>query len=163
MHSAFRHLRFGVKRIEPPTQRFSRAVQRALADELASAMGAGWRLTSRSHSRGVAAVALANPPITRLGIDVEYADPARPWREIAAMFLPEAAAAGLDPPKICRLWTFGEAHLKAFGTQPSADLLLKIAREPIDGDEPFAFTARRWWWTEQVGEFWLSLVWEEEI
>jgi hypothetical protein len=107
---------------------------------------------------------VANPPLARLGIDVEYADPGRPWRDIAAFYLPGAVAAGFGPGEACRLWTFGEAHFKAFGQAPSADLLVRIAGTSLADDEPVSFQSRRWWWSEEVGEgFVLSLVWEEAL
>jgi hypothetical protein len=164
MHGEFRQLRYGLKRLEPATARHARVAQRAAADQLAAKMGTGWQLMSRSHSRGLAAVAVANAPLVRLGIDIEYADPTRPWRDIAEVYLPGAAAARLGPADVCRLWTFGEAYFKAFGENPDADQLLKIARTPLDDDEPFAFRSRRWWWSEDAGDgFVLSLVWEEAL
>lgn len=164
MHSEFRHLRFGLKRLDPVGARHSRMAQRAAAGELEDKLGADWRLGSRSHARGVIAVAVANPPVARLGIDVELADPRRPWREIASVYLAEAETAGLGTEDFCRLWTFGEAYFKAFGEVPSAGLLVKVARAPLPDDEPFGFASRRWWWSEAVGDgFMLSLVWEEAL
>jgi phosphopantetheinyl transferase len=164
MHGEFRHLRYGLKPLEPPTARHPRAAQRAAADAAAQKLGPGWRLGSRSHSRGLAAVAVGNAPLVRLGIDVEFADPARPWREIVDFYLPGATPAHLEPPQACRLWTFGEAYFKAFGETPSADLLLRISQVPPFEDEPVTFQSRCWWWSEDVNEgFVLSLVWEEAI
>lgn len=162
MHGEFRQLRYGLKRLEPVTGRHPRTFQRAAAVALEHTLGTGWRLASRSHSRGLTAVAVANAPLVRLGIDVEYADPGRPWREIAEFYLPGAETAHLGPTEACRLWTFGEAYFKAFGLAPSADLLLQIAQAPLDEDEPFTFRSRHWWWSEDAGDgFVLSLVWEE--
>jgi hypothetical protein len=163
MHAGFRHLRYGLKRLEPADRRHSRPAQRAAAMELEAALGPDWTLRSRSHSRGMVACAAGNPPLTRLGIDIELANPARPWREIAAIYLPDAEAAALDTAAFCRLWTFGEAHFKAFGAVPSAELLTRCARLPPPDDEPIALSARRWWWSEPVDTFWLSLVWEEAL
>ena len=164
MHGGFRQLRFGVKRLAPATARYPRAAQRAAAEEIVSKLGEGWLLTSRSHARGLAAVAVANTPVTRLGVDIEYADPARPWRDIAAFYLPGVTHAGLGPVEACRAWTFGEACFKAFGEPPASELLARIARAPPHDDEPIAFQSRRWWWSEDAGEdFVLSLVWEEAI
>jgi hypothetical protein len=164
MHGEFRQLRYGLKRLAPVTARHPRADQRNAASELGAKLGTGWALTSRSHSRGLAAVAVGNAPLLRLGIDVEYAGPERPWRDIAEAYLPKDTAAALGPVEACRLWTFGEAHFKAFSAIPSADLLMRIAQAPLDDDEPLAFQSRRWWWSEDAGDgFVLSLVWEEAL
>ena len=143
MHGAFRQLRYGLKRLEPATFRHARAAQRVATDEIAAKLGSGWSLTSRSHSRGLVAVAVGNPPLLRLGIDIEYADPGRPWRDITALYMPGAAPGGLGPMEGCRLWTFGEAYFKAFAQTPAADLLLRAARAPVHEDEPIAFQSRR--------------------
>ena len=165
MHSGFRHLRYTVQWIEPVTARHSRAAQRALADKMTAKMGPDWRLWSRSHSRGTVAIAAGNSPLTQLGVDVEYADPRRPWREIAAAYLPEFhSRLGVDISALCRLWTFGEAYLKAFGSVPEPDLLRRVLHAPLPEDEPVAFADRRYWYSEILpDDFWLTLVWEEEI
>ena len=117
-------------------------------------------ILSHSHSRGIIAVASASQPVTRLGVDVELIDPARPWREIAAVYMPAAAGASLGNSDFCRLWTFGEAHFKAFGETPSPDLLVGIARLPAS-DEAVEFRPGRFWRSEKLKEgFWLSVVWE---
>jgi phosphopantetheinyl transferase len=165
MHNGFRHLRYMVQWIEPTTVRHPKASQRAVADQITRKAGPDWRLWSRSHSRGTIAVAAGNPPLTRLGIDVEYADPRRPWRDIAAAYLPDLGPdEDLDPQAVCRAWTFGEAHFKAFGSPPAPAILTNVIRAPEPGDEPVAFGARRYWYSERLPEdFWLTLVWEEEI
>ena len=167
MHQPFRHLRYMVRWLEPVSARHPRATQRALADHLRQRLEADgdWRLHSRSHSRGTVAVAGGNPPLTRLGVDVEYADPRRPWRDIASLWLPAFAdTRGLGPPEFCRGWTFGEAHLKAFGAVPAPETLIAALRAPHSDDEPVRFGARRYWYSEPLpGDFWLTLVWEEEI
>jgi phosphopantetheinyl transferase len=168
VHDGFRHLRFGVNWLEPRTARHAKASQRAHVAQLKQKLGSGWRLASHSHSRGTVAAAVANAPITRLGFDVEYADPARPWREIAAVYLPVAADVDLGSSGFCRLWTFGEAYFKAFGEPPDGQLLLRVARipdiAPDENDEPTAFAARRYFYSERLcDDFWLTLVWEEAI
>ena len=165
MHSGFRHLRYTVQWLHPVTARHPRAAQRAMADDLARKSGSDWGLWSRSHSRGTIAVAVGNPPLTRLGVDVEYADPNRPWREIAAAYLPEVhATLGADASTLCRLWTFGEAHLKAFGSTAQPEVLLRTIETLPSEDEPIAFAPRCYWYSEALpDDFWLTLVWEEEI
>lgn len=151
--------------VEPLTARHPRTVQRAAADALAGKAGPGWALRSRSHSRGTVAVAMGNAPLTRLGVDVEYADPRRPWRDIGAAWLPEVRDdPAIDAATVCRLWTFGEAYFKAFGSAPAPGLLRSVRRAPAPDDEPVAFAARRYWYSEALPEsFWLTLVWEEEV
>jgi phosphopantetheinyl transferase len=165
MHNGFRHLRYAVQWIEPVVARHPKATQRAAADEIARKIGADWRLWSRSHSRGTVVAAAGNPPLTRLGVDVEYADPRRPWRNIAAIYLPEyRSESQIDVSTLCRLWTFGEAHFKAFGSVPDAELLRRIMQAPPPEDEPVMFGPRRYWYSEPLPDnFWLTLVWEEEI
>ncbi len=162
VHDWFRHLRYHVRWLEPATHRHSRGSQRQAVDAMEAQLDGQWALKSRSHSRGTIAVAAANHPITRIGIDVEYADPARPWREIAAIFMPATAHTSSDTGQLCRVWTFGEAYRKAFGEVPSPDLLQRIAAMPPPDDEPIAISARRFWYSEPLRDgFWLSLVWEE--
>jgi phosphopantetheinyl transferase len=163
MHTGFRHLRYMVQWIEPPAARHSRADQRTVADQMIRKIGPDWRLWSRSHSRGTIAVAAGNAPLSRLGVDVEYTDPRRPWRDIATAYVPNLGQE-LDPSTACRAWTFGEAYFKAFGANPAADILTNVIRAPTPDDEPVAFGARRYWYSECLpDDFWLTLVWEEEI
>jgi phosphopantetheinyl transferase len=165
MHNGFRHLRYAVQWIEPVAARHPKPAQRAVAAEITRKIGPDWRLWSRSHSRGTVAVAAGNSPLTRLGVDVEYVDPKRPWRDIAAAYLPDFGSESLaDASTLCRLWTFGEAHLKAFGSVPTADILTNVMRTAAPDDEPIRFGARRYWYSEALpDDFWLTLVWEEEI
>ena len=100
-----------IRRLAPVTARHAREDQRRIARE--SRQTVSGSLLSHSHSRGMIAVASASPPVVRLGIDVELADPARPWRQIAVMYMPAAAGAALGDSDFCRLWTFGEAHVVA--------------------------------------------------
>lgn len=139
--------------------RHKREDQRRIAWEIRQAAPAG-SVLSHTHSRGVIAVASAAAPVMKLGVDAEYIDPARPWREIAAVFMPAAAGAALDAGDFCRLWTFGEAHFKAFGETPSPDLLVDVARLG-DSDDTREFHPHRFWRNERLAEgFWLSVVWE---
>jgi hypothetical protein len=164
MHDWFRHLRYHVRWLEPATLRHSGALQRQTATAMEAALDGSWALTSRSHSRGTIAVAAANSPITRLGVDVEYADPARPWRDIVAVFMSATAHIPEDASSLCRVWTFGEAYRKAFDEIPAPELLARIAATPPPDDEPIAISARRYWYSEPLRDnFWLSLVWEEAL
>lgn len=74
-----------------PSGRRSKAEQRALAAN-ADARLAPYcpAIRSRTHSRGVAVAAVATGEVERLGVDTEYADPGRPWFEIAKHYLGEA-------------------------------------------------------------------------
>jgi 4'-phosphopantetheinyl transferase len=147
-----------IRRLAPVTARHARDDQRRVARE--SRQTASGSLLSHSHSRGIIAVASASLPVVRMGIDVELADPARPWRQIAAMYMPTAAGAALGDNDFCRLWTFGEAHFKAFGKTPSPDLLMHVARLPAS-DDAQEFAPGRFWRSEKLAEgFWLSVVWE---
>ncbi|MDP3735780.1 MAG: hypothetical protein Q8R02_00230 [Hyphomonadaceae bacterium] len=149
-------------KLAPVTTRHRREDQRRVAREIRQAAPAG-SILSHSHSRGIIAVASASLPVVKLGIDVEFIDPARPWREIAAVFMPAAAGTSLGDSDFCRLWTFGEAHFKAFGETPSPDMLVEVARLPID-DEAREFQPRRFWRSEKLAEgFWLSVVWERGV
>ncbi|MBI1359101.1 MAG: hypothetical protein GC155_02330 [Alphaproteobacteria bacterium] len=165
MHQEFRQLRYVVRWLTPPVARHPRAAQRALAADMRASLGAGWGLLSHSHSRGAVAVAAGNPPLTRLGVDLEYIDPKRPWRDIAAIYVPNGATAGeADASAVCRAWTFGEAYFKAFGAAPGPDILSRVFEAPPQDDEPACFASRRYWYSERLpDDFWLSLVWEEEI
>jgi hypothetical protein len=153
-----RDIHVDIRRLTPVVARHSRAEQRRVAREARQA--APGSILSHSHSRGIIAVASASAPVTKLGVDVELIDPTRPWREIAAIYMPAAAGASLRTSDFCRLWTFGEAHFKAFGETPSPDLLVDVARLPVSG-EVLEFGPNRFWRSEKLDEvFWLSVVWE---
>lgn len=104
-------------------QRRPKSLQRQLAAGPETAararlldLGADTVALNRSHSRGVAAVAVS-ASTGRLGVDVEYADPSRPWGKILAQF------AGQDPGEVtpaaaAAAWTFIEAWYKAFQAWP---------------------------------------------
>lgn len=153
-----RDIHVDIRRLAPVTARHRREHQRSVAREIRQA--AAESILSHSHSRGIIAVASASPPVAKLGVDVEYIDSSRPWREIAAIYMPAAAGTSLDDSDFCQLWTFGEAHFKAFGETPSPGLLVQIARLPMSGDA-VEFQPRRHWRSEKLEEgFWLSVVWE---
>jgi hypothetical protein len=145
-----------IERLDPVTKRHLRAEQRRVASGITPPPGAG--LTSRSHSRGIVAVAAAQPPVTRLGVDVEYTDPARPWADIVAAYAPETAKAPLGIEDCCRLWTFGEAYFKAFGAVPDPALLMRVARSKPTA--PGSLDGMNWQSARLAEGFWLSLVWQ---
>ncbi len=157
-----RQLRYGVRWLEPVHNRHALAQQRAEAEALTDRLGPGWTLSSRTHSRGTIAVLVANPPILRVGIDAEYADPTRPWAQIIARYMDPEIAERLDLDTLCRLWTFGEAHYKAYGHNPPPDVLAEAAAAAPSADEPTEFRASRFWFSEKLrDDFWLTLVWQE--
>ncbi len=134
-----------------PPKALESAAARALQDELDPAA----TLFSRSHGRGLIAAAVAAPPVTRLGIDVEWIDPRRPMAEIAEHYL--GAPEAITPEQFFRGWTFGEAWFKAFGDDPDPDLI-RIAGGNTS-PEPIAVGEA--WLLQTLPEpgFVLSLVW----
>ncbi|MBX3479412.1 MAG: hypothetical protein KF842_03360 [Caulobacter sp.] len=139
-----------------PGQRPAKAMESAAARALQAELDPAATLFSRSHGRGLVAAATARPPVTRLGVDIEWIDPGRRMAEIAEHFL-GVPAPDLTPEQFFRGWTFGEAWFKAFGADPSPDLI-RIAganrsTEPVAVGEA--------WLLQTLPEpgFVLSLVW----
>lgn len=138
------------------TQRHPRSDQRRVANALQA--GVPDARVSRSHSRGLVVVASAGSPITRLGVDVEFLDAARPWPEIGSLLVPASLGIDLNPEDSCRLWTFGEAYFKAFGQLPAPKLFL-LAAKSADGRHG----GDLYWRSERLpDDFWLTLVWENK-
>ncbi|NBB14687.1 hypothetical protein GVN21_04835 [Caulobacter sp. SLTY] len=138
-----------------PGQRPPKAVESAACRALQAELDPAAPLFSRSHGRGLIAAAVARPPVTRLGIDIEWIDPRRRMADIAAHYLGEAAEP--TPEQFFRGWTFGEAWFKAFGVDPTPDLILiageNVSAEPVQIGEA--------WLLQDLSEpgFALSLVW----
>lgn len=137
------------------THRHSRAVQRALAAraEAAARDNLGLRdggalAMNRSHSRGLAAVAL-RPGAGVLGVDVEFADPSRPWSAILDRFMGRAPR-GLPPSVGAAAWTFIEAWYKAFQDWPPGahvETALNAAASGAGGPFMMGYgAAGGWWW-----------------
>lgn len=140
------------------------ARQRALAD-LAEAsardgLGSPALSWSRSHSRGLGA-AVVSSAVSKLGLDLELADPARPWREVLD-YLHEDLCGDVAPtPQLgCSVWTLHEAWYKAFGAFAGAEILSQWLRAPPPLKETVALTADIHAWRARLDEFEICLVWE---
>ncbi|MCE3289409.1 MAG: hypothetical protein K0R83_1421 [Caulobacter sp.] len=136
-------------------QRPPKALESAAARALQAELDPAATLFSRSHGRGLVAAAVAAPPVTHLGVDIEWIDPRRRMAEIAEHYL--GAAQAVTPEQFFRGWTFGEAWFKAFGHDPAPDLIRiaggNIAVEPIRVGEAWLLQS-----LPRQG-FVLSLVW----
>lgn len=146
----------------PAETRIDRQAQsltaRALQARLTGALGEPVA-SSRSHSRNMAAAAIASAPVDRLGVDVERIDPARRTDEIASLYLGEAVT-GLPLGVFFRGWTFGEAHFKALGRNPSPALLRRVLNSRAEPETVWEVEPGLWTLHARVGaEFVLSLVW----
>ena len=141
------------------THRHSRAVQRALAAGAEAAAIA--RLgpppagaVNRSHSRGLAAVAAQRSP-GPLGVDIEYADPSRPWSAILGRFLGREAGP-VEPAAGAAVWTFIEAWYKATQDWPpprlTAMALEAQSRTAVEGLEMAGPAGALWWRTGMAAE-----------
>ena len=138
-----------------PGQRPPKALESAAARALQAELDPVAPLFSRSHSRGLVAAVVAGPPVTRLGIDVEWIDPRRRMAQIAEHYL--GAPEPVTPEQFFRGWTFGEAWFKAFGRDPEPDLIRiaggNLSAEPLPVGEA--------WLLQTLPEpgFVMSLVW----
>lgn len=106
-----------------PTARHPRAQQslaaaRLLAD-LRARTGLDCGPSSKSHSRAISAAAIAASG--QIGVDVEFACPARNLEGISQFLLGSTPLP--SPCDIYRLWTFREAYFKAFGAPPSPAMM----------------------------------------
>ena len=141
------------------THRHSRAVQRTLAARAGEAALARLGVATagamnRSHSRGMAGVAVQLAP-GLLGVDVEFADPSRPWSDILGRFLgrepgPVDAGAGATA------WTFIEAWYKATQDWPPPPLTALALEAPAaaiaQGLEMAGPAGPLWWRTGMAAE-----------
>jgi phosphopantetheinyl transferase len=149
--------RYAVRRLPDyaPGARPPKALESAAAGALQAELDPAATLFSRSHGRGLVAAAVAAPPVTHLGVDIEWIDPRRRMAEIAEHYL--GAAEPVTPEQFFRGWTFGEAWFKAFGHDPAPDLIRiaggNISVEPIRVGEA--------WLLQSLPQqrFVLSLVW----
>ena len=150
-------LKYKVRRLPgyEPGQRPPKALESAAARALQAELDPAATIFSRSHGRGLVAAAVAAPPVTRLGIDVEWIDPRRRMAQIAEHYL--GAAEPVTPGQFFRGWTFGEAWFKAFGQDPAPDLI-RIAGSNLSA-EPIAVGEA--WLLQALPEpgFVMSLVW----
>ena len=149
--------RYAVRRLPAfePGQRPPKALESAATRTLQAELDPDATLFSRSHGRGLIAAAVAGPPITRLGIDVEWIDPRRRMAAITEHYLGSAEA--VSPEQFYRGWTFGEAWFKAFGQDPEP-ALIRIAGGNVSA-EPVAVGEA--WLLQSLPEpgFVMSLVW----
>jgi hypothetical protein len=139
----------------PPGARVARGAQSAAAEALLKALraraGDANGPVSKAHARTLAAAALA--PGGRVGIDVEYRQPGRDIVSIATWL---AGPRVMDEATAYRLFTFREAHFKAFGVAPDRALMLDVANARAEalrvGEMDIRFEAIG-------GAFMLALVW----
>ncbi|MDO9337031.1 MAG: 4'-phosphopantetheinyl transferase superfamily protein [Caulobacter sp.] len=152
--------RYAVRRLPGyrPGQRPPKALESAEARALQAELDPAASVFSRSHGRGLIAAAVAAPPVTRVGIDVEWIDPGRRLAAIAEHYL--GAAEAVTPEQFFRGWTFGEAWFKAFGRDPTADLI-RMAGGNLS-EAPLAVGDA--WLLQTLPEpgFVLSLVWTNQ-
>jgi hypothetical protein len=105
---------------------------------------------TKSHSRGMAAVVLSSGA-GALGVDVEFADPGRPWGAILGRFV------GGDPGPVepltgAAVWTFIEGWYKAFQDWPPAGLTGMALAAARDGGCGTVALRDAWWWTGLAAE-----------
>jgi hypothetical protein len=138
-------------------ERISRALQSAVAADLLADLrlktGVGEGPSSKSHSRDLVAVALAE--VGRVGIDIEYRATGRPIEKIAHHLMDAAPS---DALAAYRAFTFWEAYFKAFGHFPGKALLRAVAggvgpAQVLDGLRLLHDTVE--------GDFSLTLVWAQ--
>jgi hypothetical protein len=149
--------RYAVRRLPDfePGARPPKALESAAARALQAELDPHPAMVSRSHGRGLIAATVAHPPITRLGIDIEWIDPRRRMAAITEHYL--GAAEAVTPEQFFRGWTFGEAWFKAFGRDPEPELI-RIAGGNRS-DEPVVVGEA--WLLQSLPEpgFVMSLVW----
>jgi hypothetical protein len=132
----------------------------ALAQQLTAATGPT-PLLSKSHSRALLAVAGARPPVTALGIDIEWMAPQRPFALILRGYLPSAPAT-IEPAAFYRTWTFLEAHYKAHQAWPDADDIRQVL-DTAERDVPWRTSSGTYLWQQRIlDEFQLTLLWRSE-
>lgn len=146
---------FDVRAHAPRAQQSAAAAD--LLSDLRMARGVQEGPSSKSHSRGLAAAAVQ--AAGALGIDLEFMRPGRPGGRILALYM-KGFAPEVDDEGFYRTWTFGEAHFKAFGANPSPELLHRFLATPLIHDVTYRLT-------EEISvlharpapDFMLSLVW----
>lgn len=131
------------------------ALQRRVAEQLEDGADG---VQSRSHSRGVV-VSAGGTGVDELGIDVEYADADRPWRDILG-YLGAAPPQDLKVETACRAWTVWEAAYKAMGRFPDpASLPFESSAQSVP-QSPVQLEPGVWRQSHQVMPgFEASIVW----
>ncbi len=151
--------------------RWARPAQRGLAAQAMCALDASAaeasdrrRLTSISHSRGVAMAAALDMPggtfVALLGCDVEFTDTRRRWVEIGSFLTGETFAG--DAAQACRAWTLAEAWFKAFQVWPAHSLVRRAlygAGGQAPGNMRTLASSVHWYAFEPVPGFQASMVW----
>jgi 4'-phosphopantetheinyl transferase len=142
------------------SHRVPHRVQSIAANALLAALSTDpVQASSKSHSRAVVAAAVGNAPALRLGIDVEWMSPHRPFAAIMRSFAPGISGT-LDGDSFYRGWTFLEAYYKAFQQLPEpADIeaIVAAAANP----EPQSVGNGAWVLHQTVfAAFKLCLVWK---
>jgi hypothetical protein len=144
------------------TRRRPRADQRSLADlaqrTLTTRLQSPDFAVSRSHSRGLSGAAAGRSGL-RIGLDIEYADPSRPWPGIISQF-GSRLQPDLDAHSACQAWTFVEAWYKAYGAYPDP-LLVDATCSPGPEATPIP-VADAWRWRFSLNDtFHICVVSEE--
>lgn len=144
-----------------PGERVPRARQSAAASHLLETLvGDEGRplASSKSHSRSAVAVAMSAWGKHPLGIDIEWATPARPIAMIARNFLGDAGSA-IGVADFYRGWTFYEAYFKAFQRSPSPARVLELIERPDMQSVHRLSDGTKVLQHRVAGAFQLSLVW----
>lgn len=152
-------LRYDVRQVAGAErgERVPRLAQSAAAADLLAELrgttGLAGGPSSKSHSRDLVAVALAETG--RVGIDIEYRAPGRPIEKIAG-YLMRANAPGHEA--AYRVFTFYEAYFKAMGAFPEPHLLRAAALITIPLAEVGTVRVLH---HDVEGAFALTLVWAQ--
>ncbi len=132
----------------------------ALAARLIDAIGPT-AMISKSHSRALVAVAWAMPPVTALGVDIEWMEPDRRFSAILSAFLP-AAPDGVDRDTFYRAWTFLEAHFKAYQRWPDEAEIRQVLAAPA-GDDVWQTAAGNQLLQRRIcDDFQLTVLWRSD-
>lgn len=132
----------------------------ALAARLSAAIGPDATI-SKSHSRAVVAAACAVPPVTALGIDVEWMAPQRAFAAILANFFP-AFPAPVGRDDFYRAWTFMEAHFKAHQRWPREEEVRQVLAEPWRED-PWQTANGNHLIQHRLSDFQITVLWRSEV
>ncbi len=141
-------------------ERVPRRAQSREADVLLTKLGgARTNATSKSHSRALVAAAAGEAQSLKLGIDVEWIAPHRPFEAIMLSLVPSLTCA-LDHKSFYRGWTFLEAYYKAFQIFPGTVDVEQISMSEM-GHVPLQISDGAWVWRHSVLDaFELSIVWK---
>lgn len=114
---------------------------------------------SKSHSRALVAAAAGGAPSLKLGIDIEWRSPRRPFTAIMQSLAPSISGP-LDCASFYRGWTFLEAYYKAFQELPISFDIETILSAKAE-QAPQSISNGAWVMHQSVSEaFELCLVWK---